>query len=71
MKTLTLGADFLKFHFDLSMNMATHSLIDSNTKLEAKGITSLYTSTGISSVIPTANGVHELIKKIILVLLLL
>lgn len=61
-KTQILGADLLT-HVHLSGNMTTHSLIDSDTKLMAKGITSICTSKGISSVIPTVNGLQELIGK--------
>ena len=43
--------------------MSTHPLIDSNIKLTANGITSLYTSTAINSAKPTANGLQELMKK--------
>ena len=43
--------------------MATHSFIDSNTEIMAKGISSLYMSTGICSMIPAVNGLQELIKK--------
>ena len=43
--------------------MATRSLVDGNTELTAKGITSIYKSTGICAAIPDANGLQELIKK--------
>ena len=43
--------------------MATRSLVDCNTELTAKGITSIYRSTGICAAIPDANGLQELITK--------
>ncbi len=61
-KTPILGADFLS-HFNVSVNMATRSLVDCNTELTAKGITSIYRSTGICAAIPDANGLQELITK--------
>ena len=61
-KTPILGADFLS-HFNVSENMATRSLVDGNTELMAKGITSIYKSTGICPAIPDANGLQESIKK--------
>ena len=61
-KTPILGADFLS-HFNVSVNMATRSLVDGNIELMAKGITSIYKSTGICAAIPDANGLQELITK--------
>ena len=43
--------------------MATRSLVDCSTELTAKGITSIYWSTGICAAIPDANGLQELITK--------
>ena len=62
MKTPILGADFLS-HFNVSVNMATRSLVDCNTEQTAKGITSIYQSTGICAAMPDANGLQELITK--------
>ena len=56
-KTPILGADFLP-HFNVSVNMATRSLVDCNTELTAKGITSIYKSIGKSdsyTKFPTTN----------------
>ena len=39
------------------------SLVDGNTELKAKGIASIYKSTGICAAIPDANGLQELITK--------
>ena len=43
--------------------MATRSLVDCSTELTAKGIPSIYQSTGICAAIPDANGLQELITK--------
>ena len=43
--------------------MATQSLVDCNTELTAKGITSIYKSTGICAAIPDVNGLQKLITK--------
>ena len=43
--------------------MATRSLVDGNAELTAKGITSIYKSTGICAAIPDAIGLQELITK--------
>ena len=61
-KTPILGADFLS-HFNVSVNMATRSLVDCSTELTAKGITSIYKSIGICAAIPDANGLQELITN--------
>lgn len=61
-KTPILGAHILA-HFNLSVNMSTHSLDDKTTKLKKKRITSIYTQTGISSTFPAANGLHDLLRK--------
>ena len=50
-------------YFNISVNMTTRSLVDDNTKLTAKGITSIYQSTGICAPIPDANELEESIKK--------
>ena len=70
LKKTVLGTDFLS-HFNIVVDMAMHSLIDINTEITAKGITSLYMPTGICSTIPAANGLQELIKNFQLLLLLL
>lgn len=44
--------------------MATHNLIESKTKLQAMGITSLYTLKRIISAIQTDNGLQGLLKKV-------
>ncbi|CAE1162053.1 unnamed protein product [Acanthosepion pharaonis] len=57
-----LGADFLA-HFNLSVNMSSLSLEDKTTNITRKGITSIYTSTGISATVPEANGMQDLLQK--------
>ena len=69
-KTPILGADFLS-HSNISVNIATGSLVDGNTELTAKRITLIYNSTGICAAVPDANGLQELIKNFQLLLHLL
>lgn len=61
-KSPILGADFLA-HFGLSVNMSSRSLVDQTTEFTIKGITSEFTTTGISAALPTANGLKEIIEK--------
>lgn len=42
--------------------MSTHTL-DDTPNLKRKGITSIYTSTGISAALPSANGLQNLLRK--------
>ena len=54
---------FFFIPFQHLVNMATRSLVDGNTELTAKGITSIYMLTRICEAIRDANGQQELIKK--------
>ena len=60
--TPILGADFLT-HFNLSVNMATRTLIDNQTDLSVKGIRTSFESTGISTALPSDSKLSYLLKQ--------
>ena len=61
-ETAILGADFLT-NFNLSVNMATQSLIDNQTEITVKGSQSLLTSTGICTALPNNEHLKTLLRK--------
>ncbi|CAE1170714.1 unnamed protein product [Acanthosepion pharaonis] len=57
-----LGADFLT-HYKLSVELASQTLTDTSTNLQRYGFISKYSTIGLTTVIPTANGYDEIIRQ--------
>lgn len=57
-----LGADFLT-HYKLSVELASQNLTDTSTKIQRCGVISKYSTIGLTTIIPTANGYDEIIRQ--------
>ncbi|CAE1260593.1 unnamed protein product [Acanthosepion pharaonis] len=57
-----IGADFLT-HYKLSVELASQTLTDTSTNLQRCGFISKYSTIGLTTVIPTANGYDEIIRQ--------
>ncbi|CAE1294852.1 unnamed protein product [Acanthosepion pharaonis] len=57
-----IGADFLN-HYKLSVELASQTLTDTSTNLQRCGFISKYSTIGLATVIPTANGYDEIIIR--------
>ncbi|CAE1329432.1 unnamed protein product [Acanthosepion pharaonis] len=54
-----IGADFLT-HYKLSVELASQTLTDTSTNLQRCGFISKYSTIGLTTVIPTANGYEKI-----------
>lgn len=61
-ETPILGADFLA-HFDLSVELSSHTLPDMRTDIRQRGVLSRLSTIGLTALILSANGFEDLLKQ--------